>query len=70
MTRSNPFGSHFDGYYDDHGNWRRMKYCFAPCRVCTCKPPFGSYYSRQHDKYLESRLAEPHLIARKEFTTL
>lgn len=40
-----------DGYYDDEGNWQRMKFCFVSCgHRCTCGPPGNLYYSVAHDK--------------------
>lgn len=44
-----------DGYYDDEGKWQVTKLCFTDCGdSCTCQPPFGLYYSKEHDK----RIAE------------
>ena len=44
-----------DGSYDDSGHWQRYKYCIIDCgSQCSCKPPFGVWYSRQHDKRPES----------------
>lgn len=44
--------SNYDGYYDDNGNWQ-SKRCFVSCgNRCTCSPPGGLYYSKQHDKRL------------------
>lgn len=32
-----------DGYYDDDGQWQRLKLCNFPCQNCTCQPPMGVY---------------------------
>jgi hypothetical protein len=48
--------SRHDGYYDDTGHWQRTKHCFASCGSrCTCRPPFGMYYSKAHDKSLKDK---------------
>jgi hypothetical protein len=34
-----------NGYYDDNGNWRRSKFCFAYCGdACDCGPPDGQWH--------------------------
>lgn len=45
------FPSLSDGYYDDAGQWQRLKFCFVSCGdACTCMPPGGVFYSKAHDK--------------------
>ena len=40
----------FDGGYDENGHWQRTKFCFISCgKRCTCRPPFGMWYSMAHD---------------------
>jgi hypothetical protein len=39
------------GYYDDNGQWQRLKFCFVSCgAACTCMPPGGLFYSAAQDK--------------------
>jgi hypothetical protein len=45
-----------DGYYDNHGEWQRTKFCFVSCGSnCTCMPPMGQFYSKAHDKRLTNQ---------------
>lgn len=47
-------GSGHNGYYDEHGNWQRTKFCFMSCGDrCDCGPPGGLYYSAEYDQRLK-----------------
>jgi hypothetical protein len=47
---------HFNGYYDETGNWQRTKFCFMDCgHNCNCRPPGMLYYSAAHDKRLQKK---------------
>ena len=46
IKRFMPRRSYSGGYYDDEGNWKRMKFCFMYCGKdrCDCGPPGGRYH--------------------------
>ena len=50
-----PLTDRHDGYYDNHGQWQRSKFCFVACGAsCTCGPPMGRWYAPEHDTRIEA----------------